>query len=92
MLWLGLSAFPESVLSPQRNELEILHATGSLSASALGLRSPVILAHLLVGESTRSTTLVLDVVAGLSASLAKRMRLRMAFTKRGGTFSLLSTR
>ena len=84
----GSGSRAEAVLSPTRNSFEVLHTSCAFSASSAGFGSPVEFAHLGVGESAGSTSLLLFVERSLAATPAIGVGVIVSFTKAGCTFCL----
>lgn len=70
-LLLGLSSLSESILESPGKSLHVTHTSSSNSTLSLGLFSPVVRSHLLVGVSTGGASLFLNVEGSLSATTAR---------------------
>merc|ERR1712013_590387 len=77
-----LGTLTETVLEALLNSTKMSSAAGTGGAAALGLHTPVVVAHGLGGETAGSAGLLLDVEGGLAATPAERVRLVVPFTKR----------
>jgi hypothetical protein len=70
--------------------LQVGATTCTDSSTALSLQRPVKSSHLSIGESARTTTLVLNVVRATIATIASRMVVLSAETETGGTLRHLT--
>jgi len=71
--------------------LQVSAATSADSSAALRLDGPVKSSHLGIGETARSTTLVLDVVRATVATDASSVVVLTTETETGGTLRHLTT-
>jgi hypothetical protein len=71
--------------------LQVSAATSANSSAALSLDGPVKSSHLGIGETARSTTLVLDVVRATVATDASSVVVLTTETETGGTLRHLTT-
>ena len=85
---LGGGSLAEAILEAAGQGLEVAHAAGALSSSALRLGGPVVATHLGGGEAARRALLLLDVERAHTAATAQSVRLVVAGTLRGGTLRL----
>ena len=88
-LLLCLGSLSESILESPGHSLHITHTSSSNSTATFCFLTPVKGPHLWVGVSTGSTSLLLAMERSLSATTASRVRLRVPFSERCGSLSLL---
>jgi len=84
----GGSVFPEAVLEPPRNTLQMPHPSSTSGLSALSLLAPLVRTQLGTWVAALATSFVLPMEGSVSASTADRVRFRVSFTERSCAFRL----
>ena len=81
--WFGLrsSVVSKSIFGSSESLFNMSLSSITLSLSLSGLLSPVILSDFLIRETTRRTSLVLDMVGSLSTSSAKSVDFGVSLTE-----------